>query len=352
MQLELDVVVLVPVGEAPHREIEQRPGRARRGSTLCELAVAADERFGVVADRGRPGRGRRTRRTRSRRMREQRPDDELVLILGARPGGGARRLARARAGAGAGDRGRRSSAREWSAEAVLRADRRLAGGASGSSSSTCRGSTSRRRWCASRAAAGLPIRYLVPDEVANYVESAAPVRGVERRRRLVSPRALGDRRAIDSEALAERIAEIASDRKAIDIRVLDLRGHRRLHGLLRDLLRQHRAPDEGDPRRRLPGAEGRRGPAAAPRRGRARGALDPAGLPRRVVHIFTPDAREFYRLEKLWGDAPSPQRRLRLELPAWGCSSAGRASRWQREGQGFESPQLHFRLVTELRRQS
>jgi PD-(D/E)XK endonuclease len=24
-----------------------------------------------------------------------------------------------------------------------------------------------------------------------------------------------------------------------------------------------------------------------------------------------------------------------------GCSSAGRASRWQREGQGFESPQLH-----------
>ena len=30
----------------------------------------------------------------------------------------------------------------------------------------------------------------------------------------------------------------------------------------------------------------------------------------------------------------------RLEVPR-GCSSAGRASRWQREGQGFEPPQLH-----------
>ena len=24
-----------------------------------------------------------------------------------------------------------------------------------------------------------------------------------------------------------------------------------------------------------------------------------------IVHIFTPEAREFYRLEQLWGEAPS-----------------------------------------------
>jgi ribosome-associated protein len=24
-----------------------------------------------------------------------------------------------------------------------------------------------------------------------------------------------------------------------------------------------------------------------------------------VVHVFTPDTREYYRLEQLWGEAPS-----------------------------------------------
>jgi ribosome-associated protein len=28
-----------------------------------------------------------------------------------------------------------------------------------------------------------------------------------------------------------------------------------------------------------------------------------------IVHIFTPDTREYYRLEQLWGEAPS------LDLP-------------------------------------
>jgi len=32
--------------------------------------------------------------------------------------------------------------------------------------------------------------------------------------------------------------------------------------------------------------------------------LDPDGLPDVVVHIFTPETREFYRLESLWGEAP------------------------------------------------
>ena len=45
-QLDLDVVVLVPVGQAPHREIPQDPGREAR-FRMCELRDAADERFGV-----------------------------------------------------------------------------------------------------------------------------------------------------------------------------------------------------------------------------------------------------------------------------------------------------------------
>ena len=30
-----------------------------------------------------------------------------------------------------------------------------------------------------------------------------------------------------------------------------------------------------------------------------------------VVHVFTPEAREFYRLEQLWGEAPEARRRGR-----------------------------------------
>ena len=34
--------------------------------------------------------------------------------------------------------------------------------------------------------------------------------------------------------------------------------------------------------------------------------------------------------------------RMAAEYELWGCSSAGRASGWQPEGQGFEPPQLHL----------
>ena len=61
-----------------------------------------------------------------------------------------------------------------------------------------------------------------------------------------------------------------------------------------------------------------------------------------VVHIFTPEAREFYRLEHLWGEVPGPVgglkarfRRARL-IGSWGYSSVGRARDWQSRGRRFE----------------
>ena len=46
-----------------------------------------------------------------------------------------------------------------------------------------------------------------------------------------------------------------------------------------------------------------------------------------VVHIFTPEAREYYRLEQLWGEAPGAGRRRRAPSAArrHGSRQAGRA---------------------------
>ena len=108
----------------------------------------------------------------------------------------------------------------------------------------------------------------------------------------------------DSAALAERIAGVASDRKAIDIRVIDLRGivsytdffvicsgnTERQTKAIHDSIHKSLKDDGVLPRR----VEGER---------EARWILmDYLDC---VVHVFTPDARAFYRLEQLWGEAPA-----------------------------------------------
>jgi nicotinate-nucleotide adenylyltransferase len=164
-QLGLDVVVFVPVGDAPHRRIEQDPGAEVR-LQMCDFAVSADGRFGlsrIELDRDGPSYTVETLRL----MAERSPDDELVLILGADQASALpdwrepeEVLARAAVAV---------AAREGiEREAVLR---RL-GGLEGHerilffdmpridiSSSLVR----------ERAAAGRPIRYLVPDKVANLI---------------------------------------------------------------------------------------------------------------------------------------------------------------------------------------
>jgi ribosome-associated protein len=111
--------------------------------------------------------------------------------------------------------------------------------------------------------------------------------------------------SVDSAALAERIAAMASDRKAIDVRVLDLRGvvsytdffvicsgnTERQTKAIHDAIYK----DLKDNGRILP----RRTEGEREARWILLDYLDC------VVHIFTPEARDYYRLEQLWGEAPA-----------------------------------------------
>lgn len=114
-----------------------------------------------------------------------------------------------------------------------------------------------------------------------------------------------DASANGSLRLAERIAEIASDKKAIDVRLLDLRGvvgytdyfvicsgntERQTKAIHDAIYLELKKADSLLPRR----TEGER---------EARWILmDYLDC---VVHIFTPEARAFYRLEQLWGEVPA-----------------------------------------------
>jgi ribosome-associated protein len=112
-------------------------------------------------------------------------------------------------------------------------------------------------------------------------------------------------RSLEGVALAERIAAIASDRKALDIRLIDLRGlvaytdtlvvcsgnTERQTKAIHDAIHRELKDEHGLLPRRV---EGER---------EARWILmDYLDC---VVHVFTPDARTFYRIDQLWGDAPA-----------------------------------------------
>jgi nicotinate-nucleotide adenylyltransferase len=80
VQLELERVVFMPVGVAPHREIELDPGAEKR-LEMAELAVTGDDRFEVSrteVDKKDPAYTSETLAG----LREESPDDELFLILG------------------------------------------------------------------------------------------------------------------------------------------------------------------------------------------------------------------------------------------------------------------------------
>jgi nicotinate-nucleotide adenylyltransferase len=80
VQLELERVLLMPMGEAPHREIADDPGREARFE-LCGAAVSGDGRMEVSRleiDREGPSYTVDTLEA----LAAERQDDELVWILG------------------------------------------------------------------------------------------------------------------------------------------------------------------------------------------------------------------------------------------------------------------------------
>jgi ribosome-associated protein len=107
------------------------------------------------------------------------------------------------------------------------------------------------------------------------------------------------------EQLAEVAATLASDRKALDIVTLDLRGMigytdyfvictgrtDRQAKAIHDAIHQGLKAEHGVLPRRVEGLS------------QARWILmDYLDV---IVHVFTPDMREHYRLEQLWGEAPA-----------------------------------------------
>jgi len=112
---------------------------------------------------------------------------------------------------------------------------------------------------------------------------------------------------LDSEALANRAAEILSDRQALDIVLLDISRAVTFtdyfviataqsplqFNALKEHLEKELRPDGCDLKR----AEG------SPSSGWL--LLDFGDI---IVHVFSPEKRAYYRLEELWGKTTSPVR--------------------------------------------
>jgi nicotinate-nucleotide adenylyltransferase len=165
-QLGLDEVILVPTGQAPHKRIVDDPGRELR-IAMTRLAAADDQRFSVSSlevDREGPSYTYETLEM----LAGERGETELVFVMGAdaavgleswRNPGRVVELARLAVA-------RRAGVSEAEVAAVLRSlgaeDRAtmLEMPQFGVSSSAVR----------ERAGEGRPLRYLVPEAVARFIE--------------------------------------------------------------------------------------------------------------------------------------------------------------------------------------
>ncbi len=165
-QLGLSEVVLVPTGEAPHKRIVDDPGRELR-LAMTRLAAADDSRFSVSVlevERDGPSYTYETLEL----LAEERGDTQLVFVMGADAAVGleswrhpervvelARLAVARRAGVSDSDVGSVMRSLGAAGRATM-----LEMPEFGVSSSIVR----------ERAAAGRPLRYLVPEPVARFIE--------------------------------------------------------------------------------------------------------------------------------------------------------------------------------------
>jgi nicotinate-nucleotide adenylyltransferase len=166
LQLQLDRLMLIPARLPPHKPVEDEPGHRHR-LELCRRAVAGDERF-EVSELEMVRDGPSYTVDTLEELKSKAPESELFLIVGGDVAAGLphwRQPERVLSFATVAVAKRRGTSKD----AIDRALQSIRGGERaeffrmpriGISSTMVR----------SRARAGKPIKYIVPDAVASYIQ--------------------------------------------------------------------------------------------------------------------------------------------------------------------------------------
>lgn len=172
-ELELDLVMLIVAGTPPHKPVPDEPGVEHR-LELCRLAVSDDDRF-TVSDVETIRRGPSYMVDTLAQLHSRAPDNDLHLIVGG--------------DVAAGLSGWREPERVLSLATLAVAKRRGTARAAVQQSLQALGGGERARFFAmppigvsstmvrTRVRAGAPIKYLVPDLVAEYIQDHRLYRG-------------------------------------------------------------------------------------------------------------------------------------------------------------------------------
>ncbi len=168
VQLGLDRVLLLPVHTPPHKQADGDPGAEHRVA-LCEAAVAGDERLGVSrAEVDVPGRSYTVDTL--NRLHEARPEDQLTFIVGGDMAASLPEWREPRTILDLCSIGVAAREGVGSEQVLERLDSELPGAAGRIQFFDMPRIDISSTLVRSRVAAGQPVRYLVPDAVAGYID--------------------------------------------------------------------------------------------------------------------------------------------------------------------------------------